>query len=86
MINYEHFSFNVEGRNVVFNVRGWSGPKHWGHVGTVTVDGAILGGARIEYLNRTWECYRFQSLLYKLASKYFEGSQKAALFDMIKNR
>ena len=35
-------------------------------------DGKPMGGARIQYYNRTWECYQFQTVMAKIVGELIE--------------
>lgn len=70
-------------KNTYINLTAWnySTRTTWGHKGTIwghIGDKRADDEAKIVYLNRTWECYRFQSLLYKLVRKsnLFKGDDK----------
>lgn len=47
---------------------GWDTRHSWGHEAEVTIDiqgrPTRFGHSRVRYYNRTWECYRFQSVLH----------------------
>lgn len=64
----------------------------WGHKATVEVDGQELDKEyKIVYLNRTWESYQFQSMLYNVAdrglkSKELTNEQADAIKAYARNR
>ena len=58
-------------------------PKTWGHEATAYRDDRIdeqIDGtrAKIVYYNRTWEAFKFESLLYKIAEILFPNKRDAA--------
>lgn len=53
--------YNFEGLD--FLCRGWDTSRAWGHECFV-IDGALeVARERVRYYNRTWEAYRFQSVM-----------------------
>ena len=50
---------------------GWETRYSWGHTATVTnTYGDVLASAKYRYYNRTWEAYRFQSVLHAALYNY----------------
>lgn len=41
----------------------WETYNSWGHKATLFKDDYELTHSRIRYLNRTWECYQYQSVI-----------------------
>lgn len=41
----------------------WENYRSWGHTATLFRDNRELTKSRIRYLNRTWEYYRYQSVI-----------------------
>ena len=56
------------------------------HVATLYLDGVESGTASCSYLNRTWESYEYQSVLYRLAktAKNLTDEEKTILTDFSK--
>lgn len=56
----------------------------WGHVGNIETN----LDKKIVYLNRTWECYRFQSLIHSMlrSSKVYKGKENKKLIDKLLDR
>ena len=40
-------------------------------------NGFVLGGAKIQYYNRTWECYTYQSVMKKIVNELVGICEKA---------
>lgn len=45
------------------------------HVASVCRNGESIGSTKICYLNRTWECYQFESVLMQAIDKFFDGDE-----------
>jgi hypothetical protein len=60
--------------NVVCNSQG----TRYGfrHLATLHKNGFSIGKAKICYYNRTWERFRYESVLLKIINAYFEGKEK----------
>lgn len=54
------------------------------HLATLICNGYERGKAKCTYLNRTWECYEFESVLIKLVNDYFEGEEREKYLNAIK--
>ena len=54
------------------------------HVASLHKNGISIASAKTCYLNRTWECYEFESVLYKLVENNFDGDLKAKFMDVVK--
>ena len=52
---------------------GWSTRYSWGHTAEIWANGELAASCRYRYYNRTWESYRFKSVLHGVISKYVEG-------------
>lgn len=53
----------------------------WGHIGDVETN----LDKKIVYLNRTWECYRFQTLIHSMlrSSNVYKGKENKKLIDRL---
>ena len=49
---------------------GWETRYSWGHTAEVSVNYRPVARARFRYYNRTWESYRFQSVLHSALCGY----------------
>ncbi len=49
---------------------GWQTRYSWGHTAEVWADGELMATAKIRYYNRTWEEYRFQSVIHEALCNY----------------
>ena len=52
-----------EYKNYKIVAESWETSRSWGHNATLFKDNDELTHSRIRYLNRTWECYRYQSVI-----------------------
>lgn len=57
-------------KDVGFYCEYYETRNSWGHRGYVMGIGSDTLKAKRVYLNRTWECYTYQSLLFNLLDKY----------------
>lgn len=55
------------------------------HVATLLRNGNEFARAKCTYLNRTWECYQFESVLYKIVNDNFTGQEKENFQAVVKN-
>ena len=44
-----------------------------------------IGKTRINYLNRTWERFEYESILFRIIDCYFDGKQADKYREVIKN-
>jgi len=49
---------------------GWETRYSWGHTAEVSVNFETVARAKIRYYNRTWESYRFQSVIHSALHGY----------------
>ena len=49
---------------------GWETRYSWGHTAEVWADNELMATAKIRYYNRTWEEYRFKSVIHEALYKY----------------
>lgn len=49
---------------------GWETRYSWGHTAEVSVNLEVIARAKIRYYNRTWESYRFQSVIHSALYEY----------------
>ena len=56
------------------------------HIGNLFYKGKEVYNTYINYLNRTWECYEYQSIILKIIDNYFIGKQRKQFITEFKNR
>lgn len=69
----EKFVRNIENQNFEFICEYWENRNAWGHKAT------LLGtnkNTKIRYYNRTWEKYRFQSVMIQLVYELIASEQQ----------
>lgn len=49
---------------------GWQTRYSWGHEATISANCMEIARSRIRYYNRTWESYRFQSVIHSALEGY----------------
>ena len=55
------------------------------HTATVVVNGdCTLGSTKICYLNRTWECYTYQSVAMKAVEKFVPKEEREAILSKLR--
>ena len=75
--------FNLDERfNVVCNSEATR--NGFRHVAVLHSNGFEVCRTKICYLNRTWECYEFESILEKLIGERFKGEEKEKFLKVIK--
>lgn len=52
-----------EYKNYKIVAESWETYKSWGHKATLFKGDNELTNSRVRYLNRTWECYQYQSVI-----------------------
>jgi len=76
--------FNLdENYNVVCNSEGTR--SGFRHLATLCKNGYSIAKAKCTYLNRTWECYEFESVLIKIVNDNFEREEKEKYLNIVKN-
>jgi hypothetical protein len=60
-----------------------SGFKHTAHL--IKNDYSEVYTTKINYYNRTWECYEYESILIKVVTSYFKDKDKNNFLDIVKN-
>ncbi len=60
--------------------------RSWGHRATIWLDGEEVDKKKIVYLNRTWERFQFDSLLYKCSESKVIKQYKDDVVKHIKAR
>ena len=53
------------------------------HIATLCKNGYEIGKTKICYLNRTWERFRYESILIKIAGIYFDDKEKEKYLEVI---
>lgn len=56
------------------------------HKATLYENAKIIGTAQISYINRTWECFEYETVLYKLIEKFYENEELEELRNILKLR
>ena len=75
--------FNLDGvYNVVCNSEGTR--SGFRHIATLCRNGYEIAKAKCTYLNRTWECYEFESVLIKIINDNFTGTEKEKYLEAVK--
>lgn len=54
----------------------WKTSRAWGHKSTLLKNGYEIDTNKVRYLNRTWECYTYQSCMSGLISNILENNLK----------
>lgn len=54
------------------------------HVATLHKNGFEVAKTKICYLNRTWECYEFESVIIKIIEDNFRGKEYIKFLEVIK--
>lgn len=54
------------------------------HLASLYNSGLIIANTKVCYLNRTWECYEYESVLKKIINDNFEGEEKTTFLNAIK--
>lgn len=55
------------------------------HVATLLKNGSDIARATKSYLNRTWECFQFESVLLKIVNDNFDGEEREGFINIIKS-
>lgn len=59
-------------------INSWRGNRSgFVHETELHRNGMVLGVAKIQYYNRTWECYQYQSVMKKLVGELMESCEDA---------
>lgn len=56
------------------------------HVVNIIKNGCDLGRVKVNYLNRTWESWNFQTACLRAVDKYLRGDEKVFVFDELSNK
>lgn len=63
--NTEVKNFSVLGVNFIIRCESWKTRDSWGHIATVINDNySTIAAAKSRYYNRTWERYKYQSVMH----------------------
>jgi len=54
------------------------------HLATLCSNGQSVAKAKCLYVNRTWECYEFESVLVKIIEDNFKGVEKEKFLSAVK--
>ena len=53
---------------------GWSTRHSWGHTAEIWANGTLAVSCRYRYYNRTWESYRYESVLHCAIRDYVQNT------------
>lgn len=53
------------------------------HTATLLYNGNEVASTKITYINRTWESFEYQSVLAKLITENFKGSERLEFLDKV---
>lgn len=65
--------FQVDGSKVSIQCEVFVTRTGWGHIARAWLDGSVVGENKVNYQNRTWEAYQFDSVKSGLMSKLDES-------------
>ena len=63
---------NIDGHDIRFVNNTWEKRYSWGHETTLYIDDKKINTSKCRYYNRTWECYRYQSIMKNCVSNTME--------------
>lgn len=89
ILDSKNFYFkNLNGGEMLIHCEVYSYSRGWGHRATIVYDGDRWPDfkKRITYYNRTWEAFKFESVIYKVLSEYLSGKNNAAELAFIKKQ
>ena len=75
----------VNGKKFEFVNEYYETSNSWGHKSTLLINGAEWESVKIRYYNRTWECYTYQSVMYKVLGEYKDRMLKRFLENYLYN-
>lgn len=70
-----------EYKNYKIVAESWETSRSWGHNATLFKDDYELTHSRIRYLNRTWECYQYQSVILDAIYEAIKRRQSRLVYD-----
>lgn len=70
-----------EYKNYKIVAESWETSRSWGHNATLFKDNDELTHSRIRYLNRTWECYQYQSVILDAIYEAIKRRQSRLVYD-----
>ena len=75
----------VNGKRFEFVNEYYETSNSWGHKSTLLINGYEWAKTKIRYYNRTWECYTYQSVMYKVLDEYKDRLLKNFLENYLYN-
>jgi len=75
----------VNGKKFEFVNEYYETSNSWGHKSTLLINGYEQESIKIRYYNRTWECYTYQSAMYKVLGEYKDRLLKRFLENYLYN-
>lgn len=70
---------NIKGKKYEFVNEYWETSCAWGHKSTLLINGTEWTSVKTRYYNRTWECYTYQTSMYRVLEKYADDMLKRHL-------
>lgn len=67
---------NFKGREYQIINESWSNSYAWGHKSTLLRNGVELASTKVRYYNRTWECYQYQTSMYRVVNQYLDEIER----------
>ena len=89
MKKYDYTTFNfktVNGEDFVIHCYVYSTPSTWGHRCDAYINGVHYGEFKKVYLNRTWECFKFESLIYKVINSIYANKRDQVANEFLKKQ
>ena len=71
-----HKQFTINGKEFILYCDGWETSRAWGHKCELKMNDWHLATVKIRYYNRTWESYRFQSVMHKAVEQAIDFELK----------
>lgn len=72
-------NYNVDGHEARFECSTRDNRSGFVHEATLFIDGDRIGSASIQYYNRTWERFTYQSVMFDVVDTALEADRSAAL-------
>lgn len=89
ILDSKNFYFKkINGETLMIHCEVYAYSTGWGHRAKIVYDGDRWPDftKRITYYNRTWEAFKFESVIYKVLSKYLSGKNNALELAFIKKQ
>lgn len=66
---------------IEFENRGFETRYSWGHISELIINNEVKARNKATYLNRTWESYRFQSVMRQVLWDYISSLEKGFILE-----